>query len=466
MVFSGIPFLYYFLPATVLLYLAAPRKLKNAVLLLASLVFYAWGEQRLVLLFAATILLGWLLGLLIERFRGKVWSRVFLWLSVLTTLGLLGYFKYADFFIGSLNSAFGLSLPLLRVALPIGISFYTFQLLSYTVDVYRGDVAAQKNIIDFAAYVAMFPQLIAGPIVRYSDIAGQLTQRTHSLDKIASGIRRFVMGLAKKVLIANVLGQLCTQFRQTAQPSVLFHWLYAVAFMLQIYFDFSGYSDMAIGLGRLFGFDFPENFNYPYISKSITEFWRRWHMTLGSWFRDYVYIPLGGNRRGIGRQLFNILVVWMLTGLWHGAAWNFVLWGVFYALLLTAEKLGLKKVLDAHGALGHVYVLLAVLLGFVLFNADSLGQAAQDIAGMFAFGKLPLFSAEAVYYLRSYGVVLLLAVIGATPLPKRAIAALSGNRVLSRGWNVLEPLLLTGLLVVVTAYLVDGSFNPFLYFRF
>ena len=466
MVFSGIPFLYYFLPATVLLYLAAPRKLKNAVLLLASLVFYAWGEQRLVLLFAATILLGWLLGLLIERFRGKVWSRVFLWLSVLTTLGLLGYFKYADFFIGSLNSAFGLSLPLLRVALPIGISFYTFQLLSYTVDVYRGDVAAQKNIIDFAAYVAMFPQLIAGPIVRYSDIAGQLTQRTHSLDKIASGIRRFVMGLAKKVLIANVLGQLCTQFRQTAQPSVLFHWLYAVAFMLQIYFDFSGYSDMAIGLGRLFGFDFPENFNYPYISKSITEFWRRWHMTLGSWFRDYVYIPLGGNRRGIGRQLFNILVVWMLTGLWHGAAWNFVLWGVFYALLLTAEKLGLKKVLDAHGSLGHVYVLLAVLLGFVLFNADSLGQAAQDIAGMFAFGKLPLFSAEAVYYLRSYGVVLLLAVIGATSLPKRAIAALSGNRVLSRGWNVLEPLLLTGLLVVVTAYLVDGSFNPFLYFRF
>ena len=466
MVFSGIPFLYYFLPATVLLYLAAPRKLKNAVLLLASLVFYAWGEQRLVLLFAATILLGWLLGLLIERFRGKVWSRVFLWLSVLTTLGLLGYFKYADFFMESLNSAFGLSMPLLKVALPIGISFYTFQILSYTIDVYRGDVVAQRNLIDFAAYVSMFPQLIAGPIVRYSDIAGQLTDRVHSLDKVASGVRRFVVGLGKKVLIANVLGQLCTQFRQTAQPSVLFHWLYAVAFMLQIYFDFSGYSDMAIGLGRLFGFDFPENFNYPYISKSITEFWRRWHMTLGSWFRDYVYIPLGGNRRGIGRQLVNILVVWMLTGLWHGAAWNFVLWGVFYALLLTAEKLGLKKALDNHGALGHVYVLLAVLLGFVLFNADSLGQAAQDIAGMFAFGKLPLFSAEAVYYLRSYGVVLLLAVLGATPLPKRAIAALSGNRVLSRGWNVLEPLLLTALLLVVTAYLVDGSFNPFLYFRF
>ena len=466
MVFSGIPFLYYFLPATILLYLAAPRKFKNAVLLLASLVFYAWGEQRLVLLFAATIFLGWLLGLLIERFRGKVWSRVFLWLSVLTTLGLLGYFKYADFFIESLNSAFGLSVPLLRVALPIGISFYTFQILSYTIDVYRGDVAAQRNLIDFAAYVSMFPQLIAGPIVRYSDIAGQLAARTHRLDGVASGVRRFVVGLGKKVLIANVLGQLCTQFRQTAQPSVLFHWLYAVAFMLQIYFDFSGYSDMAIGLGRLFGFDFPENFNYPYISKSITEFWRRWHISLGSWFRDYVYIPLGGNRRGIGRQLFNILVVWMLTGLWHGAAWNFVLWGVFYALLLTAEKLGLKKALDNHGALGHVYVLLAVLLGFVLFNADSLGQAAQDIAGMFAFGKLPLFSAEAVYYLRSYGVVLLLAVIGATPLPKRVIAALSENRKLTRSWNVLEPLLLTGLLLVVTAYLVDGSFNPFLYFRF
>ena len=466
MVFSGIPFLYYFLPATILLYLAAPRKFKNAVLLLASLVFYAWGEQRLVLLFAATIFLGWLLGLLIEQFRGKIWSRVFLWLSVLTTLGLLGYFKYADFFIESLNSAFGLSVPLLRVALPIGISFYTFQILSYTIDVYRGDVAAQRNLIDFAAYVSMFPQLIAGPIVRYSDIAGQLAARTHRLDGVASGVRRFVVGLGKKVLIANVLGQLCTQFRQTAQPSVLFHWLYAVAFMLQIYFDFSGYSDMAIGLGRLFGFDFPENFNYPYISKSITEFWRRWHISLGSWFRDYVYIPLGGNRRGIGRQLFNILVVWMLTGLWHGAAWNFVLWGVFYALLLTAEKLGLKKALDNHGALGHVYVLLAVLLGFVLFNADSLGQAAQDIAGMFAFGKLPLFSAEAVYYLRSYGVVLILAVIGATPLPKRVIAALSENRKLTRSWNVLEPLLLTGLLLVVTAYLVDGSFNPFLYFRF
>ena len=466
MLFSSIPFLYYFLPAVVLVYLAAPKKLKNAVLLLASLVFYAWGERKLVVLFAATIFLGWLLGLLIEKAPTRGWKRLFLILSLGIDLGLLGYFKYTDFFISSINGMLGLSIPLLRIALPIGISFYTFQILSYTVDVYRGAVPAQKNPVSFGAYVALFPQLIAGPIVRYADIAEQLQNRTHSLSGVAEGIRRFLIGLGKKVLIANVMGEICAHFRATADPSVLYYWLYALGFMLQIYFDFSGYSDMAIGLGKMFGFDFMENFRYPYISGSITEFWRRWHISLGSWFRDYVYIPLGGNRCGRARQLFNIAVVWMLTGLWHGAAWNFVLWGVFYALLLTVEKLGFKKWLDRHKAVGHGYVLLAVLLGFVLFNAESLSGAVSDVAGLFAFGRLPLASPEAVYYLRSYGFVLLIAVLGATPLPGLLV-----RKAQQTGWGeklltFAEPAALVAILLVVTAYLVDGSFNPFLYFRF
>ena len=466
MLFSGIPFLYFFLPLTVLLYAIAPRKCKNAVLLLASMVFYAWGEKRLVFLFAATIFMGWLLGFPIEKFRGRALGKVFLWLSVLLDLGLLCYFKYTDFFIANFNAAFSLSIPLLHIALPIGISFYVFQILSYTIDVYRGSVPAQKNLINFAAYVSLFPQLIAGPIVRYADVADQLQNRRHSLEGAAIGLRRFLLGLGKKVLLANVLGEVCTDFRRSTDGSVLFLWLYAVCFMMQVYFDFSGYSDMAIGLGKLFGFRFPENFNYPYISRSITEFWRRWHISLGSWFRDYVYIPLGGNRRGIARQLWNILIVWMLTGLWHGAAWNFVLWGLYFAVLLVIEKLGFKKVLDRHKALGHVYVLFAVLLGFVLFNAADLAQAGQDIFGLFSFGRLPLVSTEALYALRSYGVVLLLAILGATPVPKKLAAKLSESKHGGRVFSVLEPIALTALLLVVTAYLVDGSFNPFLYFRF
>lgn len=466
MLFSSIPFLYCFLPLVVLLYAVAPKKLKNAVLLLSSLVFYAWGEKQLVFLFAATILAGWLLGFPIEKYRGRTLGKLFLWLSVLLDLGLLCYFKYADFFIANFNAVFGLSVPLLRIALPIGISFYVFQILSYTIDVYRGDVPTQKNLIDFAAYVSMFPQLIAGPIVRYSDVADQLRKRSHTLDNIAVGIRRFILGLGKKVLIANVVGEVCTNFRASGDGSVLYYWLYAICFMIQVYFDFSGYSDMAIGLGKMFGFHFIENFNYPYISRSITEFWRRWHISLGSWFRDYVYIPLGGNRRGIARQLFNICVVWLLTGLWHGAAWNFVLWGVYFAVLLIIEKLGFKKILDRHKALGHMYVLFTVLLGFVLFNADSLTQTVQDIAGLFSFGSLPLVSGEALYALRSNIFVVLIAVIGTTPLPKKCINKLSETKHGSRILAVAEPVALTALLLVVTAYLVDGSFNPFLYFRF
>ncbi|MCQ2441785.1 MAG: MBOAT family protein [Oscillospiraceae bacterium] len=466
MLFSSIPFLYYFLPAVILLYLIAPKGLKNAVLLAFSLLFYAWGEKKLVLLFAFAILFGWVTGLILERVRGSRWAKPLLFLSVAADLGLLGYFKYSDFFLSSVNGALGLALPLTGVALPIGISFYTFQLLSYKIDVYRGSVPAQKNPVDFGAYVSMFPQLIAGPIVRYADIAEQLAHRSHTLERIASGIRRFLIGLGKKVLFANTFGALCAQFRATTEPSVLFYWLYAVSFLLQIYFDFSGYSDMAIGLGRLFGFDFMENFQHPYISASITEFWRRWHISLGSWFRDYVYIPLGGNRRGKSRQLLNILVVWMLTGLWHGAAWNFVLWGLFYAVLLTTEKLWTKQWLDQHKAVGHIYVLFTVMLGFVLFNADSLPQAASDIAGLFAFGRLPLLSQEALYCLRSFGVTLLLGMVGATPLPALLAKRMAEHPKTKTVVQMVEPFFWAGILLLSTAYLVDGSFNPFLYFRF
>lgn len=466
MLFSSIPFLFYFFPAVLILYFIAPKPLKNAVLLLFSLVFYAWGEGKLVLLFAAAILLGWVSGLLLHRLRGTPWAGVVLLLSVAADLGLLGYFKYADFFLSSVNGAFGLALPLTGVALPIGISFYTFQLLSYKIDVYRGSVPPQKNPISFGAYVSLFPQLIAGPIVRYADVARQLEQRTHTLEKLSSGIRRFSIGLGKKVLFANIFGELCLRFRSTTEPSVLFFWLYAVAFMMQIYFDFSGYSDMAIGLGRIFGFDFMENFRHPYISASITEFWRRWHISLGSWFRDYVYIPLGGNRCGKTRQLVNILVVWMLTGLWHGASWNFVLWGLFYAVLLTTEKLWTGEWLKKHRLVSHAYVLLAVLLGFVLFNADTLPQAAADLSGLFAFGRLPLASQEALYCLRSYGVTLVLGFIGATPLPAYLGKTLDQDPSLSKVIGIVEPFLLAGILLLSTAYLVDGSFNPFLYFRF
>ena len=466
MLFSSIPFLYYFLPCVLILYFLAPKRCKNAVLLLASLVFYAWGEPVYVVWMVLSIVLGYILGLLIERFRGKPLSRVFLTLSVVTSLGLLCYFKYVDFFIANFNAVFGLSVPLLKIALPIGISFYTFQLLSYTIDVYRGTVAAQRNFITLAAYIAMFPQLIAGPIVRYSDVAAQLTQRTHSFEKTALGIRRFVLGLAKKILIANALGELCDIFRASGDKSVLFYWLYAIAFTLHIYFDFSGYSDMAIGLGKLFGFDFIENFRYPYISASITEFWRRWHISLGSWFRDYVYIPLGGNRVSRLKWLRNILVVWLLTGFWHGAAWNFIVWGLLFAVLLMVEKLFLHRYLEKTKVLRHVYVLFFIILSFVIFNAADMGQAFSDLGAMFGAGDLPIWSAEWSYYLRSYAVILALAVVGATPLPQKLLAAVRRSRTGETVLRIAEPVVLAVLLLVMTAYLVDGSFNPFLYFRF
>ena len=395
MLFSSIPFLYYFLPLVLAVYFLTPARFRNAVLLLASLIFYAWGEPKYVLLMLASILSGYGFGLLQERYRGQKGAKLVCGLSVAVSLSFLLYFKYADFFLENFNAATGLGVPLLRIALPIGISFYTFQIISYTVDVYRGE-PAQKNLIHLAAYVAMFPQLIAGPIVRYSDIAQQLEHRSHSTALAAEGVRRFLIGLGKKILIANQLGELCSVFRASDEKSVLFYWLYAVAFALHIYFDFSGYSDMAIGLGKVFGFHFLENFNYPYISASITEFWRRWHMSLGTWFRDYVYIPLGGNRVGRARQLLNILVVWMLTGFWHGAAWNFVVWGLMFAVLLIMEKLWLLKPLSKCRPLAHLYVVFFVVISFVIFNAENMGQALSDIGGLFGAGGIPLVSAEAV----------------------------------------------------------------------
>ena len=463
MLFSGIPFLFYFLPCVLLVYFAVPQKGRNAVLLAASLFFYGWGEPKFLLFMVFSIVQGYVFARLIGRGRRK---KLFLTLSLVLSFALLGYCKYADFFIENFNAVTGLSLPLLKIALPIGISFYTFQIASYEIDVYRGDVAAQHNFIDFAAYVAMFPQLIAGPIVRYRDIAPQLKERTHSLEAAASGASRFAVGLGKKVLVANVLAQLVSAYKASAEQTALYAWLYAIAFTLQIYFDFSGYSDMAIGLGRIFGFSFPENFRYPYIAKSITEFWRRWHMSLSTWFRDYLYIPLGGSRCSRIRHIFNILVVWMATGFWHGAAWNFVFWGLFYAVLLMAEKFFLLPALKKGRALPHVYVLLAVTLGFVLFDAASLKDALHQLGTLFGAGTASGLGTEALYMLRSYGVVLALAVLGATPLPAMLWKKAQEAKSLAPVLTVAEPLCTLALLVLCTAFLVDGSFNPFLYFRF
>ena len=467
MLFSSIPFLYYFLPLVLAVYFLVPRSAKNAVLFASSLLFYAWGEPRFCVFMLLSIAQGYVFGRLIEKNRKHTRrSKLFLTASVCLSLGLLGYCKYADFFISSLNAVTGASIKLLHVALPIGISFYTFQILSYVVDVYRGSVPAQKSFLKLGTYIAMFPQLIAGPIVRYAEIAPQLDSRQTTLEDVSSGACRFVIGLSKKVLLANVLYELITAFQQSRDLSVLYFWLYAVSFALQLYFDFSGYSDMAIGLGRIFGFRFQENFNYPYISGSITEFWRRWHISLGSWFRDYVYIPLGGNRVSKAKWLRNILVVWMLTGLWHGASWTFVLWGLGFAFLLVAEKLVYGRLLQRTHVLKHVYTLLLVTLSFVLFNADSVSEAVSQLGAMFGAGGLPLVSTEGVYYLKSYAGTFLFAAIGATPLVSNAISRFGKTRFGAQALTVLQPLVMLALLAACTAFLVDGSFNPFLYFRF
>ena len=357
MLFSSITFLYYFLPCVLFLYFLAPKRIKNAILLITSLVFYAWGEPKYVFLMLISILLGFVGGMFIERFKGKNAAKIIFCGCLGIQLVLLGYFKYATMFV-----------PSLKVLLPIGISFYTFQMMGYLADVYRGEVNAQRNVINFGAYVSMFPQLIAGPIVRYKDVNRELESRNHTADKIAEGIKRFVIGLAKKILLANQFGEICSIIKASNEQTVLFYWMYAIAFALQIYFDFSGYSDMAIGLGKIFGFTFLENFDYPYIATSITDFWRRWHKSLGTWFRDYVYIPLGGNRVSKLKWIRNILIVWALTGLWHGASWNFVIWGLYFGLLLLLEKFVLLKYLEKAKGIRHIYVLFLVIIGFTIWR--------------------------------------------------------------------------------------------------
>ncbi len=465
MLFSSISFLYFFIPAIIALYFAVPYKLKNTVLLIFSLFFYAWGGVKYALLMVLAIALGYVFGLLIEKFRAKKIAKLFVGLAVACIISFMLYFKYTDFFIDNFNKITGLSIPLLRIALPIGISFYTFQIISYVVDVYRGE-KAQKNPINLAAYVAMFPQLIAGPIVRYAAVARELETRTHSFTMAGEGARRFIMGLAKKVLIANSMYDLSEIIYATDEKTVLLYWMYGISIALYIYFDFSGYSDMAIGLGKVFGFHFLENFNYPFISRSATEFWRRWHMSLGSWFRDYLYIPLGGNRVPKWRWLLNIFAVWMFTGFWHGAAWNFIIWGLFFGILLVIEKFWLLKYLNKSHVLSRIYILLAVITSFIVFQIPTLGESMTYIGGLFGAGGIPFASAETFYYLRSYAVLLIAALVGATPLVKKLATKFSESKKLGKVCNIVEPVVLVGLLVVVTAFLVDSSSNPFLYFRF
>ena len=460
MVFSGIPFLFYFLPVLLPCYCLVPRPAKNMVLLLFSLIFYAVGEPVYILLMLFSITQSYLLVNLSERDakHRKLWFIVTVILSVLP----LVWYKYAGFLTANLNLLPGVDLPVPKHSLPIGISFYTFQLIGYAADVYMKRCPAQKNPLHLALYVSLFPQLIAGPIVRYADVAEQLVNRTHSADKFTKGILRFSVGVGKKVLIANVLGEFCKELG----TSMLGVWGYAIASALQIYYDFSGYSDMAIGLGKMFGFDIMENFNYPYISKSVAEFWRRWHMSLGSWFRDYIYIPMGGNRVSKPRWMLNILTVWMLTGLWHGAEWTFVLWGLYFAIFLVLEKLLAGVIAKIPPVLNRILVLFIVMVSFMIFDSPTISEAARRVVTLFDFTNPA--DTVSLYYLRSYAGTLAAAVLGATPLLRdtaKKLAA-SDSRTVQNIMNALAPVFVCAVLIVSTAYLVDGSYNPFLYFRF
>ena len=463
MVFSSIPFLYFFLPAVLLCYFAVPAKAKDVILLVFSLLFYWWGEPKYALLMVFTITFCYFAGRILESRREKSREcKGLLIFSVAVPLGFLAVFKYADFFIGSINSL-GADIPLLKLALPIGISFYTFQAISYLIDVNRGDIPAEKSLITLAAYITLFPQLIAGPIVRYSDVADDMKNRKINLKNLSDGIRRFVYGIGKKVLTANLLGTICSVYRDSADPSVLYAWIYAFSYSLQIYFDFSAYSDMAIGLGKILGLNFLENFNYPYISKSITEFWRRWHISLSSWFRDYVYIPLGGNRVKKSRQIFNIMVVWCLTGFWHGAGWTFIAWGLYFGILLLCEKFIWGKAIEKlPRVFRHIYVIFIVIISFVIFNASTFTEAWNDIMNLLGISGIPLVSGSAVYALKSNAILLAIAFFGATPVMKKLCLKYEDKLPV----RILEVASIVVILVVSTAYLVDGSFNPFLYFRF
>lgn len=458
-------FLFLFLPIVLGGYFLLPQKAKNIWLLISSLFFYFYGEPKYLFLMLAVITASYVFGLITDRLQGRA-RKISLAVSVAVILSALLFFKYTDFFISTVNSVFKSNLGLLGLALPIGISFYTFQAISYNIDVYRGDAPVQKNIIHLALYISLFPQLVAGPIVRYTDVERDLRTRRHTAEGFSYGIRRFAVGLGKKILLANSFGSLCETFRASDEKSTLFFWIYAVAFSLQVYFDFSGYSDMAIGLGRIMGFTFPENFRHPFASKSVTEFWRRWHISLGSWFRDYVYIPMGGNRVGRFRHFFNILTVWFLTGFWHGADWTFIIWGLYFAALLLIEKSFPKKIKDkAPAFIGHIYLIFAVLVGFVIFNANGVDGAIFDLTGMFT-PAYPAFNDTTLYYLKSYAVLFVVGIIGSTPAVKTLAEKIAGTKAGSKALTILEPVMIVLLFVAVTAYLIDGSYNPFLYFRF
>ncbi len=465
MVFSSILFMFIYLPVVLALYYIAPVRWRNAVLFVVNLVFYGWGEPVYIVLMLFSITVNYFAGRMIEKHRAEdKKARAFLIGNIVINLALLMFFKYFDLFAQTLSQIPGVSIAPLGLSLPIGISFYTFQTMSYPIDVYRGDADVQKNFVSFGTFVALFPQLIAGPIVRYKDVASQLDFRAGSVEQFSSGVRRFLVGAAKKVLIANNIGVLWDTF--SAMPSgeltVLGAWIGIIGFSLQIYFDFSGYSDMAIGLGRMLGFEFLENFNYPYISQSVTEFWRRWHISLGTWFRDYVYIPLGGNRRGLKRQFLNILIVWALTGFWHGANWTFLLWGLYYAVFLVAEKAFLLRVLERIPRfVRHIYAVLVAVCGWVLFQLDSVREALGYYKAMFGGAAGGLYSRTDLYYLSGFATVLAVSVLACTPLGKKL-----WEKMPKKATGVAAPVLIVIVLVLVTAYLVDATYNPFLYFRF
>lgn len=481
MIFSSLLFLFRFLPVMLITYFAVPKRLRNGVLFLGSLIFYGWGEPVYISLLLFSTLVDYVHGRMIGRFLGMGKKEAARWVvasSALINLGLLGFFKYADFLIGSWNSMTGMAVPLMELALPVGISFYTFQTMSYTIDVYRGKARVQKDIIAFGAYVSMFPQLIAGPIVRYNTIAEELDKRLESVSQMAAGVRYFVIGLAKKVLLANQMGALFEQVQQAPQSeqSVLMLWLGMAAFAMQIYFDFSGYSDMAVGLGHFFGFHFPENFHYPYLAESITDFWRRWHISLGTWFKEYVYIPLGGNRKGTVLQVRNILVVWLLTGIWHGAGWNFLLWGLYFGVLLLLEKwLFLPYLKRLPRAFRHVYAMVFVLFGWVLFSHEQIGDGMRYLMGMLGGGGLEVLNRRTLYLLVTNLPLFAACVLGSTEIPKKmfwrlfagAIGKAPGVKEVRdvKGRCAEVGLLIIGLLLSV-AFLVNAGYNPFLYFRF
>ena len=467
MVFSSIVFLYLYLPITLIVYFMTPARLRNVWLFIVNLIFYGWGEPVYIILMLLSILLNYGAGIIVGKYRvekNRTAQRVLV-LNVVLNIALLVFFKYFDFLIESLSILpFCSKLKPLGISLPIGISFYTFQAMSYPIDVYRGETNYQKSFLKFGTYVALFPQLIAGPIVRYTDIAQSLEERHIDITRVAKGIRRFIIGLGKKVLLANNIGQLWDVYNSMSldQLTVAGAWLGAVAFTFQIYFDFSGYSDMAIGLGEMLGFTFLENFNYPYISKSITEFWRRWHISLSSWFKDYVYIPLGGNRKGLKRQIVNILIVWSITGLWHGASWNFLLWGFYYGILLMVEKLFLyEKLKKVPAWMGHVYAMLLVVIGWMVFAIEDIHKLMGYLGIMFGAGGAKILSPQVIYYLQNYSVVLIVLFLASLPTGKKIY-----GKIKEPVKNIFEPFAIALVLIVCTAYLVDSTYNPFLYFRF